>query len=196
VGACRSGARRGGRTALEGVEPVDGGAEGVTPIGVARARVGEHRLDVVDEAVLAGDRLRRCRAQADRVGAGEVAPPCVVRVGAAGGGVAGFEERLQVRAGLVGEREVVGRHHLGAVVEHVGGARQAAGLHGGPDFVEPVGGDLPQRDVAGADVGLVRGGEPGRQRAGGDEVAVHAWDRGGVKLRRRSKRLAAVVAPV
>jgi hypothetical protein len=70
--------------ALELVEGVDRGAQGAAPVVVARARVGEQRLDLVDEPVLARDVLRRRAAQADRVRAGEVA-----LVGAVGSGPRG-----------------------------------------------------------------------------------------------------------
>jgi hypothetical protein len=50
--------------------------------------------------------------------------------------------------------------------------------------------------VSGADVGVVGDGEAAGQLARCDEVVVHAGDRRSGKLRLRSKRLAAVVAPV
>jgi hypothetical protein len=55
--------------ALEGIERIDGGAQGVAPVVVAGARIGQQRLELVDEALLARDGLGRRAAQARGVGA-------------------------------------------------------------------------------------------------------------------------------
>lgn len=171
--------------ALELVELVDRAAQACLPELVRRAWLGKQALDLVHEDRLPDDRLGRGVSEADPVFAREIGAPFVLGrlerhpLGSGRARVARGEVLVELRdaAGLVRESEVVGGHHLGAVVQDVGRARQDFPLHERPHVREALAtlaGQPVERHEVRPDVGDVGVGQhPGHCTDGPRSGAWH-----------------------
>jgi hypothetical protein len=174
-----------GERALELVELLDPATEGRLPALVRGAWLREEALDLVREHGLVHDRLRRDMPEADAVLAREVGAPFLLghvqwrRLRGGRTRVARGEGLAQVcdAAGLVREGEIVGGDHLGAVLQHIGRAWQALGLHERPHVREaraPLAGQPVERHEVRPHVRDVRVGQhPGHCTDGPRPGAWH-----------------------